>query len=138
MASGLQMKDQRHKSGATVKGRKRELLMFAHSLDCQARSGRSEQVGSILATYILRILQGQEGFVDFLVLSDATDHERFCVSASGPPERRPEEYHHQHYEEIFSLLESALESSPALQGFTVGASTAHYIGVSRVGVSRAA
>lgn len=26
MASGLQMKEQRHKSGATVKGRKRELL----------------------------------------------------------------------------------------------------------------
>jgi hypothetical protein len=69
---------QRHNSGARGK---EGTLMFAHVLDCQARSGRSERVGSILAAYILRILQGQEGFVDFLVPSDASDHERFvCVS----------------------------------------------------------
>src|ERR1700735_2372312 len=67
-------------------------LMFAHVLDCEARSGRSEQVGSILLTYILRILQGQEGFVDFLGPSDATDHERFVCVSFSTSRKAAEEY----------------------------------------------
>jgi hypothetical protein len=58
--------------------------------------------------------------VDFLVPSDATDHERFVCVSFSTSRKATEEYHHQHSEEIFRLLESALESSPALQGFTVG------------------
>jgi heme-degrading monooxygenase HmoA len=101
--------------------------MFAHVLDCQARIGRSKQIGSTLATYILRTLQGQSGFVDFLVLSDTTDDERFVCVSFWTSREGAEEYYHQHYEEIINILKSALESPPALQGFTVKASTAYRI-----------
>jgi heme-degrading monooxygenase HmoA len=124
MASYLQAKEHRHNSRATAK---KDTTMFAHVLDCQARIGRNEHLGSMLGTYIPRILQGQEGFVDFLVLTDTTDDERYVCVSFWVSRKAAEEYHHQHYEEIFNLLETALASPPALQGFTVKASTAHRI-----------
>jgi quinol monooxygenase YgiN len=105
--------------------------MFAHVLDCQARIGRCERIESKLTACVLPILQKQRGFVDFLTLSDTTDSERLVCVSFWSSREAAEEYHQQHYQEIITILESVLDSPPALQGFTVKASTGYRIEVDR-------
>ena len=106
--------------------------MFARVVECQSTVGRSEQVARKLNNDVLPILQKQPGFVNFLTLSDKTTAERLvCVSFWTSREGDAEEYHRQHYETITNMLKPVLESPPTLKSFTVSASTAHRIAVSR-------
>jgi heme-degrading monooxygenase HmoA len=105
--------------------------MFAYVLDFQAKNGRRELIESQLTSGVLPTLQKQPGFVDLLTLSDTTDPERLVCVSFWTSREATEEYHEQNYREITTLLESVLDSPPALQGFTVKASTAYHIQVDR-------
>jgi len=103
--------------------------MFARIVECQAKTGRSEEVNTKVRNEVVPILQKQPGFVDFLALSDKSAPERvMCISLWNSKEDA-DRYHQQHYDTITNMLKPVLESSPTLETFTVNASTAHRIAV---------
>jgi len=105
--------------------------MFARVVECQSKAGRSEQIGNKLKDDVLPLLEGQPGFVDFLILSDKTNPERLMCISFWTSRQDAEEYHRQHYDTINDMLKPVLESPPTLETFTVNASTAHRIAVDR-------
>ena len=105
--------------------------MFARVVECQSKAGRIEQIGNKLKDDVLPVLEGQPGFVDFLILSDKTNPERLMCISFWTSRQDAEEYHSQHYDTITDMLKPVLESPPTLKTFTVIASTAHRIAVDR-------
>ena len=105
--------------------------MFARVLECQARDGKGVQISTKVTNDVLPCLQKQAGFVDFFALSDKTNAERLVCISFWTSREDAEESHRQHYETITNMLKPVLESPPTLKSFTVSASTAHRIAVSR-------
>jgi quinol monooxygenase YgiN len=105
--------------------------MFARVVECQAKAGRSAQIGNKLKNDVLPILQEQQGFVDFLTLSDKTNPERQVCISFWTSREDAEESHRQHYDTITDMLKSVLESPPMLETFVVDVSTAHRIAFRR-------
>ena len=106
--------------------------MVARVVECQSKTGRSEQAGNKLENDVLPILEKQAGFVDFLVLSDKANPERLvCISFWTSREDAEEYDNRQHYYTITDTLKRVLECPPTLETFAVNASTAHRIAVSR-------
>ena len=105
--------------------------MFARTVECQAKRGQSEEMNTRVNNDVVPTLQKQPGFVEFLALSDKSDPERvLCISLWNTREDA-DKHQREHYDVITSLLTPFLESSPTLGTFTVNASTAHRIAVSR-------
>jgi heme-degrading monooxygenase HmoA len=105
--------------------------MFARVVECQAKDGMGVQISTKVSNDVLPSLQKQPGFVDFFALSDKTNAERLVCISFWTSREDAEEYHRQHYETITNMLKPVLESPPTLKSFTVSASTAHRIAVSR-------
>ena len=105
--------------------------MFARVVECQSKTGRSEQVRNKLKNDVLPILQQQPGFVDFLALSDKTNPERLVCISFWTSREDAEEYHRHHYDTINDALRPVLESPPMLETFAVNVSTAHRIATDR-------
>jgi quinol monooxygenase YgiN len=105
--------------------------MFARVVECQAKDGMGVQISTKVSNDVLPSLQKQPGFVDFFALSDKTNAERLVCISFWTSREDAEESHRQHYETITNMLKPVLESPPTLKSFTVSASTAHRIAVSR-------
>jgi hypothetical protein len=98
--------------------------MFAHVVECESKTGRSELVGNKLKSDVLPILQKQPRFVDFITLSNKTNPNRLVCVSFWTSREDSEEYHRQHYD-------SSLGVPATLETFAVNASTAHRTAVGR-------
>jgi quinol monooxygenase YgiN len=105
--------------------------MLARIVECQAKSGRGEELSTKVRNDVLPILQTQPGFVDFLALSDKASPQRVVCISLWSSREDADKYHQQHYDTITDMLKPLLQSAPTLETFTVSASTAHRIAAVR-------
>ena len=101
--------------------------MFTRIVECYVKPDKKQEFREKVESVILPILQAQPGFVDLLALSSEDEPERMVAISLWRSRADQERYHQAHYQEIVDALRPLLRDDPAIEFYSVDASTAHRI-----------
>ena len=105
--------------------------MFTRVVECQAKTGMSEEAVKKVRLEVLPILLKQPGFVDLIALRASDDQQRVVCLSFWDTKESAERYHRGHYESVVQTLKSVLETKPMQETLRVEISTAHHIAANR-------
>jgi heme-degrading monooxygenase HmoA len=101
--------------------------MFTRVVEVNTKSGKAQELTSIINDKVLPILKKQVGFVDETVLASDTDPNRVLALSFWNTREDAERYNREQYPAVHEMVRHLLETEPAIRTFNVDTSTTHKI-----------
>jgi heme-degrading monooxygenase HmoA len=105
--------------------------MFTRVVEVNTKSGKAQDLTSIINDKVLPILKRQVGFVDETVLVSDTDPDRVLALSFWNTREDAERYNREQYPAVHEMLRRLLDAEPAIRTFNVNTSTTHNIVASK-------
>ena len=105
--------------------------MFTRVVEVNTKSGKAQELTTIINARVLPILKKQAGFVDeTLLVSDAEPNRVLALSFWNSREDT-ERYQRDQYPAIHEMIRHLLETEPLIRTFNVDSSTMHKIAAAK-------
>ena len=101
--------------------------MFTRTVEVTPKSGKAQELASLIDDKVLPILKKQKGFVDETVLVSDTEGNRVLSLSFWNSKEDAERYQREQYPAIHEMVRHLLEAEPVIRTFNVDSSTTHRI-----------
>jgi heme-degrading monooxygenase HmoA len=105
--------------------------MFTRVVEVNTKSGKAQELTTIINDRVLPILKKQVGFVDETVLASDTDPNRVLALSFWNSKEDAERYQREQYPAIHVMIRQLLETEPVIRTFNVDTSTTHKIAATK-------
>ena len=105
--------------------------MFTRVVELNTKSGKANELTSIINDKVLPILKKQVGFVDETVLASDTEPDRVLALSFWNTREDADRYNREQYPAVHDMVRHLLETEPAVRTFNVNTSTTHKIAASK-------
>src|SRR5437879_5563101 len=110
----------------SVRGKPKEVDMFARFVSMRVKSGNLTEFNRILEKEIIPLLQRQKGFRDEIVLTNPSGAEAVGISIWEQKENA-ETYNREKFAEVQQSLAKVLDGTPQVKTYEVSYSSIHKI-----------
>jgi len=101
--------------------------MFTRVVAVNTKPGKVRELAKTIQNKILPILEGQQGFVDEILLVSDTEPDQILALSFWKSQEDAERYTHEQFPRINELISHLLASAPVSRTFNVDTFTSHKI-----------
>jgi quinol monooxygenase YgiN len=101
--------------------------MFTRVVAVNTKPGKVRELAKTIQDKILPILEGQQGFVDEILLVSDTEPDQILALSFWQSQEDAERYTHEQFPRINELISHLLASAPVSRTFNVDTFTSHKI-----------
>jgi quinol monooxygenase YgiN len=105
--------------------------MFTRTVEVTTKSGKTQELTTLINDKVLPILKKQAGFVDETVLVSDTEPNRGLAISFWNTKEDAERYNREQYPAVHEMIRPLLDAEPVVRTFNVDSSTTHKIAASK-------